>query len=588
MDVKPSSRTFPLGALTQRLPWWLGLLLGAAVVLVGATLAVRPFASLGAMVILLAVGLVLTGLADLGLWARRRDGWLGLLVGCLWIVGGLGILLVPALTIAAVVLVVGLQSILAGLVRIGSGIGAGSGAGRAAALMLGLSGVILGVLALAWPDVTVFFISVVLGVRMVLVGGAQVLESVRRRGRRDDGSEAPAPARRAGPVLGAVALVTAVALLVLSGRLSATATPDGFYTAPATVSSAPGQLLRQEPFSTDIPAGATGWRILYTTTRDQGVPAVASAIVIVPAVGADHPVIAWAHGTTGFVEGCAPSLLEQPFVAGAMPNLDQALDAGWAIVATDYVGLGTEGPHPYLIGQGEGRSVLDAVRAAHHLDQAMLGSQTVIWGHSQGGHAALWAGGLAPDYAPELEIVGVAAMAPAANLPGLLASIAESRIGALFGAYVIAAYAAHYPDVRARDYVRPGGRIIIEEMSRRCLVDPAMAVSLVSALASDQPLWKGDPNRGALAVRAEQNVPRLPIGAPLLLAQGEADTLVLPGAQQAYVQDLCRAGQAVDHRSYPGKDHMGVVTGDSALLPELMNWTADRFARRPGTNSCPG
>lgn len=588
MPENPWSAPSGAVSLAQRVPWWLAVLLGSAVVLVGSLLAVRPFASLGALVVLISIGLLVTGIAELGTWTLGDGSRLQLLTGLLWITGGVVLLVVPALTIAALVLVVGLQSIISGLVRIRSAIrGQSHGVGTANAAMLGVSGVIIGILALTWPDVTVYVIAVVFGVRMLLVGAAQVIAALRQRRRATGERDEPVLPRHRSPVVGVLVLLTTLALVVMSAKLSATAQPDDFYIAPATVPSAPGALLRQEPFTADIPSGAQGWRILYTTTRDEGLPAVASAIVIVPEGGAVHPVIAWAHGTTGFLEGCAPSLLDHPFIAGAMPNLNQALAAGWAIVATDYVGLGTEGPHPYLIGQGEGRSVLDAVRAAHQMERARLGTQTVIWGHSQGGHAALWAGGLAQDYAPELDIVGVAAMAPAANLPGLLASIADSRIGALFGAYVIASYSAHFGDVRVGDYVRPGGRIIIEEMSRRCLVDPAMAVSLVSALASDQPLWVGNPNRGALAVRAEQNVPRLPIEAPLLLAQGEADTLVLPSAQQVYVHDLCRAGQAVDHRNYPGKDHMGLVTGDSALLPELITWTADRFAGRPGANSCP-
>jgi pimeloyl-ACP methyl ester carboxylesterase len=85
------------------------------------------------------------------------------------------------------------------------------------------------------------------------------------------------------------------------------------------------------------------------------------------------------------------------------------------IVATDYVGLGTAGPHPYLIGQGEARSVLDSVRAARQMPQLSLQPATVVWGHSQGGHAALWAGALAPSYAPDVHVLAVAALAPASD-----------------------------------------------------------------------------------------------------------------------------------------------------------------------------
>src|SRR5690606_16207382 len=192
--------------------------------------------------------------------------------------------------------------------------------------------------------------------------------------------------------------------------------------------------------------------------------------------------------------GCAPSLLEEPFVAGGMPirAYEEALDAGWAIVATDYTGLGTGGDHPYLIGQGEGRSVLDAIRAARALEQASLGDDTVLWGHSQGGHAALWAGGIAGTYAPELDLAGVAAMAPASDLPEFLSAVSQSLVGGVFGSFVLAAYEAEYPDVHACDYVRPGARIALEEMSRRCLTDPATLVSVATTLSSYHPVWIGD------------------------------------------------------------------------------------------------
>ncbi len=101
--------------------------------------------------------------------------------------------------------------------------------------------------------------------------------------------------------------------------------------------------------------------------------------------------------------------------------IDEAVvQQGWAVVVTDYAGLGTAGPHPYLIGEGEARSVLDATRAARQLDDISLSTETVVWGHSQGGHAALWTGQLAPTYAPDVGVIAVAAMAPAANLPALI------------------------------------------------------------------------------------------------------------------------------------------------------------------------
>ena len=77
----------------------------------------------------------------------------------------------------------------------------------------------------------------------------------------------------------------------------------------------------------------------------------------------------------------------------------------------------------YLIGENEGRSSLDAVRAAHQIPGLSLSNRTVVWGHSQGGQAALWTGGLAPDYAPELDLLGVTAAAPAADVKGLIGNL---------------------------------------------------------------------------------------------------------------------------------------------------------------------
>jgi hypothetical protein len=104
-------------------------------------------------------------------------------------------------------------------------------------------------------------------------------------------------------------------------------------------------LLRSEPFTRGIPADWRAWRILYTTTRDEDVPAVASGVVIVskhlPA--GLRPVIAWAHGTTGVASACAPSLLPSRWDTDVIPGLDRVIARGWIFVATDYVGLGTRG-----------------------------------------------------------------------------------------------------------------------------------------------------------------------------------------------------------------------------------------------------
>ena len=127
--------------------------------------------------------------------------------------------------------------------------------------------------------------------------------------------------------------------------------------------------------------------------------------------------ISWAHGTTGIADQCAPSRdgSNARSVSYAYPLLQRWLKAGYAVVRTDYEGLGTPGDHPYLIGRSEGHSVLDAVRAARKLDKR-LGKRVVIAGHSQGGQSALWAASLAPKYTPDLKLRGTVAFAPVSHL----------------------------------------------------------------------------------------------------------------------------------------------------------------------------
>src|SRR3984957_6187911 len=164
------------------------------------------------------------------------------------------------------------------------------------------------------------------------------------------------------------------------------------------------------------PAGAAAYRVLYRSTGLHDEPIAVSGIIVVPpgpAPEGGRPIVAWAHPTTGIVPRCAPSLAIFHFQQ--MPGLRNMVERGYIVAATDYPGLGTVGPHPYLVGISEGRAVLDSVRVARSMPGAGGGLAFAVWGHSQGGQAALYTGILAQGYAPELELVGVAAAAPATH-----------------------------------------------------------------------------------------------------------------------------------------------------------------------------
>jgi pimeloyl-ACP methyl ester carboxylesterase len=389
-------------------------------------------------------------------------------------------------------------------------------------------------------------------------------------------------------VLSALALLAVLALAVwLWAR---PATPDAFYDAPATVPPQPGQLLRAEPFARALPEGARAWRILYTTTRQDGSPAIASALLYAPATptGA-HPLIAWAHGTSGVARGCAPSLLPDPLAN--VPAVPQALAAGWAIVAPDYPGLGTSAPpqgHAYLIGKDAARAVLDSVRAARQFTTLQLNPQTIVWGHSQGGNSALWTGMEAPTYAPDVPLAGVAAQAPATDLPALATQSAGNPFGRLVTAFLAAAYPATYPELRATPLLKPGTGWLAQDIASRCAGGLETLVSVAQTLLLPASgIARPEALAGPFGQRLAENVPAAPIPVPVFVAQGETDDLVLPTIQQRWVAARCAAGQPLLYRTYSGRDHIGLVAPDSPLTPDLVGWTADRLVGTSAPGNCP-
>src|SRR5215218_3894435 len=139
-----------------------------------------------------------------------------------------------------------------------------------------------------------------------------------------------------------------------------------------------------------VPGASKTKLVLYRSQGVDGKGNAVSGIVSIPKGKAPKkgwPVITYAHGTTGAADQCAPSrdAVGTPvhgYNAYISPLLTRWLKAGYAVVRTDYEGLGTPGPHPYLIGNSEGRATLDIARAARKLNRD-IGSELVIAGHSQ-------------------------------------------------------------------------------------------------------------------------------------------------------------------------------------------------------------
>jgi pimeloyl-ACP methyl ester carboxylesterase len=278
-----------------------------------------------------------------------------------------------------------------------------------------------------------------------------------------------------------------------------------------------------------------------------------------------------------------PSLLSAP--TKGIPWLDRIMMAGWVVVATDYSFAEKGGPHPYLIGEGEARAALDSVRAARQMPELTLGKRIVTWGYSQGGHAALWTGIVGPRYAPELEILGVAAIAPPANIKKILAMNVEAD--KRFGPYIALSYSRFYPDITFEQALRPEALDAAREIVKLCCFLPPEDQERIGALAAmfDGPALATNSNK-ALRAWLEHNAPDGWIQAPVVIAQGSSDSIVPSSATEAYVEERCSAGQQLEYWTFAGRDHLTIVQSDTPLEELLIKWTTARFANEPQATGC--
>jgi pimeloyl-ACP methyl ester carboxylesterase len=333
--------------------------------------------------------------------------------------------------------------------------------------------------------------------------------------------------------------------------------------------------------------GAKAWRVLYSSTGLDGKPVGVSGVVIAPALPppiAGRPVVAWAHPTTGVADNCAPSLRAGVF--DTIPHLQALIALDYVVTATDYPGLGTPGPHPYLVGESEGRAVIDSVRAAREIEKAGANVRYAVWGHSQGGQAALFAGEIAPIYAPELTLAGVAAIAPATDLARLLADDVAERAGRLIASYSLWSWSRVYA-APLEPVVSESAVAVIDRAARDCIETWGESYRAVFDSAG---LSAGFLKDGAFEAEPwkqllEENRPgRRPIRAPIYVAQGEEDTIVRPSVTADFVASLCRTGERVRYDRLPGVDHM---RAGRASATTAIQWMRDRLDGKRAPTTCP-
>lgn len=386
-----------------------------------------------------------------------------------------------------------------------------------------------------------------------------------------------------------VALLSGLALLIpyvanVTNERRQQAALQPFYVPPVNYQLAtPGEVLRTEPMDVAVPSGGQAARVLYRSEREDGTPTVSSGLVFFPTRSAnvpDRPVVAWAHGTIGLGDNCAPSRSSDP--VADLDWVGQMLARGWVVAATDYAGLGTPGPSRYLIGPDEARDVLNSVRAARHLDPE-AGDRFALFGHSQGGHAALWSANEAGAYAPDLKLVGTAAGAPAAELPQLFSQQRNAAASWVIGPDVTVSWPGAYPNLDVAGAVTDRGLRLADKLAREC-ADQSGEGALFRETLSERFFSRNPMELISWRDAAVQQTPKiLKPGQPLLVVQSLTDQVVLPDTTALLVQRSCAAGTALETLWLDGVTHQqtAITAG-----PSIVDWIGDRFEERPLAASC--
>lgn len=358
---------------------------------------------------------------------------------------------------------------------------------------------------------------------------------------------------------------------------------DAFFTPPAAPADAePGQVIWARPI-TGL-QNSYGYDILYWSTNVDDELTATSGVVFWPAQEATgpRPIVAWAHGTAGLGDQCAPSKwdYEQPGMARSVAV--SVIRSGGVFVASDYEGLGPPGEHPYMVGDAAGRNVLDSIRAATELTGLEI-SATVAFGESQGGGAALFAAELAQSYAPDVGLKGAVAVAPPADLTGLMSHLDGSRY---FGYTLMAinGIGTAYPEATAlQAELGPEGKTALTSIKSLC--SDVVLTEYAGKRRTDYGVGDILDSPEFRARLAENEPGKRKTSVPVLLVHGEADDTIPVAGTRQLLADYCALGVSVTAEFVPGKGHANTTAN---ALPRIVDYLNARLADKPPpTPGCP-
>lgn len=350
-----------------------------------------------------------------------------------------------------------------------------------------------------------------------------------------------------------------------------------FYEAPNPLPNGKaGDLIRSQPFANyDLPLEVSASRILYHSRTAKGDDVAVSGVVLTPAgkpPAGGWPVIAWAHGFSGVARQCAPSLMRN---LEHGPFLSMYVKLGYAVVATDYAGLGAAASPAAMDLSSNAADVLYAIAAARSA-LPQLGAKWVSLGEAEGALtvAALselesstrdsnYLGGIAISGLADLQDIYERA---AATSPEKLAVLAH-QIKSI------------YPQFQPESILTAAGLILYGRLESTC-TSPSSGPGNPQQIL--KPGWK---DNSFVKQFFEQNlIGRKPAFEPLLVIAGEADTRVLPSMTTQTVSRMCKQGDRIEFDKYPNVDG-GQVVGESTR--DQIAWIQARFAGIKAPSNCP-
>jgi hypothetical protein len=345
-----------------------------------------------------------------------------------------------------------------------------------------------------------------------------------------------------------------------------------FYRWTGKLPSRPGIMLREEPIPAqkEMTAAGAAFRILYTSDDarwNSGILPVSGTLHLPkgkPPKGG-WPLVAWAHGTLGDADSCAPSWAGHSDRNATLINV--WLERGFAVVSTDYQGLGGPGPHPYLIWQAEGRSVLDGIRASLSGHKGEIANVVIISGQSQGSGAALGATRLHPTYAPDVKLratiaTGVVPIFPDAHYRFPRTPVTRSPPDYTILAMVGGGLRDGSP--APEDLLTDKGRVLLAAIRTSCTTE-FRRIETAEGVTGANAFKDPDQLSGLLLPRIEMTLVKMPV--PVFPGTGLADSTIPPRRQYAAATALCEAGSDAVWKTYPGVTHIGTM--HAALKDEL-------------------